>query len=276
MSAPLRLAIVGWPVDHSLSPRLWEAMGTRRGIPITYEARPVAPDDIEGWTALWAADLAGFHVTSPFKDRAAAACASLAPSAERIGAANTVLAVLTGWKGHATDGYGFARALLAEEEPIRGRSAAVLGTGGAGRAVARALSDQGAAVTLVTRSPERVPVGCEDLPRIGWENLEKQGPFDIMVNATTTGTEPPAPALPYDRWCPGALAVDLHYAPPVTAFLEAARAAGARILNGFGMLVYQACMGAALLIDKDPAAAESYEEDFWFAARQVAPSAGLR
>jgi shikimate 5-dehydrogenase len=55
----------------------------------------------------------------------------------------------------------------------------------------------------------------------------------------------------------------------VTAFLTAARDAGARILNGFGMLVHQACMGAALLVDGDAAAAEPYEEDFWAAAREM-------
>ena len=272
MTGALRLAIVGWPVGHSLSPRLWEAMGARRGIAVTYEARAVAPDDVDGWAALWSSSLDGFNVTSPHKERAAAACASLAPSAARIGAANLVAGALTGWEGHSTDGYGFARALLAEGERIRGRTAVVLGTGGAGRAAARALADEGAAVTFVTRSPAAAPAGCEDLPRIGWDAVEDAGPFDITVNATTTGAEPPAPPIPYARWCRGALAVDLHYAPPLTAFLEAAHAAGARTLNGFGMLIHQACLGAALLVEKDPAAAESYEEDFWAAARQVSSS----
>jgi shikimate 5-dehydrogenase len=67
------------------------------------------------------------------------------------------------------------------------------------------------------------------------------------------------------------LALDLNYTPPVTSFLRAARAAGARTLNGLSTLVYQACLGAAILLDRDPAAAESYEEDFRAVAREVAP-----
>jgi len=263
---PLHLALVGWPVRHSLSPRLWEGMGARRGIPIVYVQYPVPPDDIDAWSLLWGSELAGFNVTSPFKERAVERCTRLAPLAARIGAVNTVIRDSEGWTGHSTDGYGFTRALLAADEPIRGRTAAVLGTGGAGRAVARALTDAGAAATLVTRAPERGPAGCEGLERIGWDRLDETGPFDIVVNATPMGH---APVLPYDRWCRGAVAIDLNYSPPVTAFLSRARAAGARTLNGLGMLVHQACLAAALLVEGDVAAAESYEEDFWAVAREV-------
>lgn len=279
MKRPLHMAIAGWPVHHSLSPRLWEGMGARRGIRIVYIAYPVAPDDIDAWTALWSSDLAGFNVTSPFKERAAAACARLSPLSTRLGEVNTVLWDDDGWVGYSTDGYGFVRALLGSGEPIRGRTMAVLGTGGAGRAVARALADEGGAVTLVTRAPDKQPLGCESFPRLGWDDLAEAGPFDVVVNATPMGraadTAGAAPPVPYDRWCPGALAVDLNYAPPVTPFLRAARAAGARTLNGIGMLIHQACLGAALLLDGDPAAAESYEEDFWAVAREIAPSVGL-
>ena len=263
---PLHLALVGWPVRHSLSPRLWEGMGARRGIPIVYVQYPVPPDDVDAWSLLWQSELAGFNVTTPFKERAAARCAQLAPLAARIGAVNTVIRDGEEWTGHSTDGYGFTRALLAADEPIRGRTAAVLGTGGAGRAVARALADAGAAVTLVTRAPERVPRGCEDLDRTGWQDLDALGAFGIVVDATPLGH---VPSIPYDRWCRGAVAIDLGYTPPVTAFLREARAAGARTLNGLGMLVHQACLAAALMLEGDAAAAESYEEDFWAVAREV-------
>jgi shikimate dehydrogenase len=269
---PLHLALVGWPVRHSLSPRLWEGMGARRGIPIVYVQYPVPPDDVDAWSLLWRSELAGFNVTAPFKERASARCARLAPIAARIGAVNTVIRDGEEWTGHSTDGYGFTRALLAADEPIRGRTAAVLGTGGAGRAVARALTDAGAAVTLVTRGLDRIPPGCEGLELIGWERLADAGPFDIVVNATPIGrgvATAAAPDIPYDHWCRGAVAIDLNYTPPVTAFLREARAAGARTLNGLGMLVHQACMAAALVIEGDAAAAESYEEDFWAVAREV-------
>lgn len=271
-----RLAIVGWPVAHSLSPALWEAMAARRGLTLEYGRYPVEPDDEDAWEAAWASDLDAFNVTAPHKERAAARCRRLDPLARRIDAVNTAIREEEGWAGHTTDGYGFVRALLAVDEPLKGRRMAVVGTGGAGRAVARAAADVGARVTLVSRAPSRPVAGCDDLPRIDAEALVTTDPWDVIVNATPLGrtADDPLPPLPFDRCCPGALAVDLNYDPAVTAFLRAARGGGARTLNGLGMLVHQACLGAALVIDGDPSAAESYEDDFRAAAREVAGGSG--
>lgn len=270
---PLHLALVGWPVGHSLSPLLWEGVGRRRGLAIEYGRYPVEPGDEAAWDALWASDLHAFNVTTPHKEKAAARCDTLSPAAERIGAVNTVIRSDSGWIGHTTDGYGFVRGVLAAGEPLDGRAVAVLGTGGAGRSVARAAADAGAHVTLVSRFPSRVPTGCGELPRIDWEALADSPAFDVVVNATPIGRGHAGgpPPVPYERCCSGALAVDLNYMPPVTSFLRAARAAGARTLNGLATLIYQACLGASLLIERDAAAAESYEDDFWAVAREVAP-----
>jgi shikimate dehydrogenase len=270
---PLHLALVGWPVGHSLSPLLWEGVGRRRGLAIEYGRYPVEPGDEDAWEALWVSDLHAFNVTAPHKERAAARCEALSPAAERIGAVNTVIRSGDDWIGHTTDGYGFVRGVLAADEPLKGREVAVLGTGGAGRSVAQAAVDAGAEVTLVSRFPSRVPPGCEELPRIDWEALAESPVFDVVVNATPIGRGQAAgpPPVPYARFCPRSLAVDLNYTPPVTSFLRAARAGGARTLNGLATLIYQACLGAALLIDRDPAAAETYEDDFRVVAREVAP-----
>lgn len=275
MRRALRLAITGWPVEESLSPALWEAMGRRRGLAIEYGLVPVRPDDDEPWLALWGSDLDGFNVTAPWKERAALRCRHLDPTASAIDSVNTVIRSADGWRGCTTDGYGFVRSLLSIGEPLRGRSVAVLGTGGGGRAVALAATAAGAEVTLVSRRPERVPVGCEACRIVGYAALEdtQGGPFEIVVNATPLGREAgaPLPDVPPVVWERAPLVVDLNYAPLVTALLRLARAAGARTLNGIGMLVHQACLGAAWLIDGDPVAAESYEEDFWGAAREVLP-----
>lgn len=265
------MALVGWPVEHSLSPRLWEGMAARRGVALQYALYPVAPDDEDGWEALWSSDLSGFNVTAPWKGRAAERCDAVVGIAREIEAVNTVIRRGDRWEGCTTDGYGFVRSLLAIEEPLRDRRLAVLGTGGAGRAVARAAAEVGARVTMVTRTPTRVPPGCASLERIDWEALVRASPFDVVVNATPVGRDPdgPTPPVPFARCCPDGLAVDLNYAPPVTAFMRAARDRGARILNGLGTLVHQACLGAGLLLDGDPAAAESYEEDFWAVTREA-------
>jgi shikimate dehydrogenase len=268
----LRLAIAGWPVAHSLSPPLWEAMGRRRGLAVQYGAVPVRPGDDEAWAALWSSDLDAFNVTAPWKERATGRC-RLDPLASAIGSVNTILRAGKAWEGRSTDGYGFQRSLLAQGEPLRDRSVAVLGTGGAGRAVARASADAGARVTLVSRRPVRVPQGCEECAVVGYAALQDAdlGPFDIVINATPLGRDPgtPLPAVPRTLWERARLVVDLNYAPLATGVIRAARAAGARTLNGLGMLIHQACMGAALVLDGDAAAAESYEDDFWAAAREV-------
>lgn len=274
-AGPFHLAIVGWPVDHSLSPALWEAMARRRGVALEYGRYPVAPDDEETWDDLWSSDLSAFNVTAPWKERTVEHCDTLLGLARRIGAVNTAIRRGDAWEGHSTDGYGFVRALLAVEEPLKGRAVAVLGTGGAGRAVARAATYAGARVTLVSRTPSREPPGCAELPRIDWEALTSSPPFDVVVNATPLGRDEgsPPPPVPFSRCCPRGLAVDLNYSPPVTAFLRAAHDCGVRTLNGIGMLVHQACLGAALLIDRDASAAESYEDDFRAAVREVVPDA---
>lgn len=266
---PWRLAIVGWPVDHSLSPPLWEAMAGERGIELEYARCPVGPEDDEAWDAVWSSELDGFNVTAPWKERAVARCESLSPAAERIGAVNTVLRRNAAWEGHTTDGYGFARSVLAAGHRLRDRRVAVLGTGGAGRAVARAAADAGAETTFVTRHPDRIPTGCGDLDRIDWDALADVDPFEILVNATPLGSEV-APPVPARHAGEGTLVIDLHYVPPVTALLRTARAAGAQTLNGFGMLIHQACLGAAIVLDGDPAGAEEYEAAFWTAARALA------
>lgn len=271
MNGPFHLALVGWPVSRSLSPRLWEAVGRRRGMAVEYARYAVAPEDEDAWEALWSSTLSAFNVTSPWKERAAARCDRLEGPAREIRSVNTAIRRGESWEGWSTDGYGFVRSLLAIGEPVAGRRIAVLGTGGAGRSVARAAADAGAEVTLVSRTPTRTPRGCAELPRIDWESLLSME-FDVVVNATPLGgaADSPMPPVPFDRCCPGGLAVDLNYAPPVTAFLRAAHDGGARTLNGIGTLIHQACLAAALVVDGDPSAAESYEEDFRAAAREVA------
>lgn len=265
---PWRLAIVGWPVDHSLSPPLWEAMAGERGVELEYARCPVEPEDAEAWDAVWSSELDGFNVTAPWKERAAERCDALSPAAERIGAVNTVVRRDAAWEGHTTDGYGLVRSVLAAGHPLRERRVAVLGTGGAGRAVARATADAGAETTLITRHPDRIPEGCEDLARIDWDALADVDAFEILVNATPLGGEESPPVPPRHAGA-GTLVVDLHYVPPVTALLRRARAGGAETLNGFGMLIHQACLGAAIALDDDPAGAEEYETAFWAAARSL-------
>ncbi len=264
-----RLAIVGWPVANSLSPELWETMGEGRGLEIEYERWPVEPEDKEAWETIWNSDLDAFNVTAPYKEAAAGRCERLSSAAERIASVNTVIRKSGGWRGETTDGYGFLRSLEEADVPVAGQRIALLGTGGAGRAVARAVADCDARVTFVSRAPERAVAGCEDCGCVGWDALDLLESPTIVVNATPlgrqVGDEPP---IPYRTWFPSAVAVDLNYDPPVTRFLELAVNEGARAINGVGTLVHQAALAAALVIDGDPRAAAGYANDFRIAAQK--------
>lgn len=262
-----RLAIVGWPVGSSLSPQLWETMGVRRGLEIEYQRWPVEPEDSEAWEAIWESDLDAFNVTAPYKEAAALRCDRLSPAAERIESVNTVVRGSGSWRGETTDGYGFLRGLEEADVPVTGQRIVLLGTGGAGRAVARAATDSDARVTFVTRAPERLVIGCEDCDCVGWDALDLLELPTIVVNATPLGRQfGDEPPIPYRAWFPSAAAVDLNYDPPLTRFLELAANEGARAINGVGTLVHQAALAAALLIDDDPRAAAVYANDFRTAA----------
>lgn len=267
----LQLAIVGYPVRHSLSPLLWQGVGSRRGLHVDYTSIEIEPGDEEGWLGVWQSDLRAFNVTAPYKEHAVEMCLDLDRSAADIGAVNTVVRGVRGWTGYSTDGYGLVRALDCSGERFPGREVMVLGAGGAGRAVAAALQVAGARVTIVTRTPAEVARGCEGCPQISWRRFAEAGPFDIVVNATPLGRESnlSPPDLTAGTFARDALFVDLNYVPSFTAFMESARDAGARVVNGLGMLVHQASLGAALVFYDDQGAAESLEEDFWAVARSL-------
>lgn len=266
MSEPVRMAIVGWPVDHSLSPDLWRGMAHRKGLAIEYGRQPVEAGDDTAWEEVWSGALDAFNVTTPWKERAASRCDVLSDDARAIGAANTVVRVDGQWVGHTTDGYGVVQALLEAGSDVERRRVVVLGTGGAGRAAATAMAARGARVTIVTRSPEKTPRGCDACAVVGWSDLDGVV-CDIVVNATPLGRDPdgPLPPVPYASWCDGATVIDLNYDPRETAFLEIARRAGADTLGGIAVLVHQACAGAAIVFDGDAGHAGSYTSAFWAA-----------
>lgn len=269
---PVRMTVVGWPVDHSLSPALWRGMARRKGLALEYGRCPVAPADDTAWDAVWGGEVDAFNVTTPLKERAATRCDVLSDEARAVDAVNTVVRADDRWVGHCTDGYGVVQSLLEAGSDVEARAVVVLGTGGAGRAAARAIAARGARVTLVTRTPERSPPGCDACELVGWSDLERVA-CEIVVNATPLGCRPedPLPPIPYAKWCHGTTVLDLNYQPRTTAFLDAAQRAGADTLGGVAVLVHQACAGAAIVFGGDAA---EYTSAFWAAESESRDQAG--
>ncbi len=259
LSGRTRLAgVVGWPVGHSLSPRLHGFWLEHHGIDGAYLPLTVAPEHFE--TALRSLGDLGFrgaNVTIPHKRAARALCDEVAPLAARIGAVNTLVFEDGRLKGSNTDAFGFLENLRQGAptwDPAAG-PALILGAGGAARAVAVALLDAGAPeLRLANRTAARAEalaqeLGAEELggqaTAVPWEARGAAlGDLALLVNTTSLGmTGQPPLDLDLGPLPPGAVVTDIVYAPLETDLLARARARGNPAVDGLGMLLHQARPG---------------------------------
>ena len=247
--------VMGHPVAHSLSPRLHGHWLQRYGIDGAYVPLPVRPDSLErALRALAALGLRGCNLTLPHKERALALVDEVESGARRIGAVNTVVVGPDGaLAGSNTDAFGFAESLAAAAPSgfrLDGGAAAVLGAGGAARAVIVALLDLGAAeIRLLNRSAESAAALAElfgeRVHALAWEQREEAlHGADLLVNTTSLGMagQPPLD-LTLDPMPRDALVTDIVYVPLETPLLAAARARGHPVVDGLGMLLHQARPG---------------------------------
>ncbi len=229
--------LVGQPVEHSLSPAMHNAAFRAAGIDAVYVPLPAADfADFETFARAFA--VRGVSVTAPYKLDAGRAAGAAADD-QGLGAVNTLRRTADGWAGRNTDIEGFLAPL--DGRPLRGSRVAVLGAGGAARAVAAALSGAGARVRLHARrgTAARVTAATCRVEAGAWPPGDD---WDILVNATPVGTAPRVEEVPLDLEGPlaGRLVYDLVYNPPETALMRRARSLGADVLGGLPMLVAQA------------------------------------
>ena len=256
-------AVIGDPVRHSLSPAIHNAAFRALDLDWVYVALSVAAGDgAKAVEAMRTLGIDGLNVTMPHKTDVAAAVDRLSPTAEALGAVNTVHRLGGVLVGESTDGEGFVTALRLDEgvDPA-GKRFLVVGAGGAGRAVARAIADHGGAVIVAARRPEMAARAAElGRGRVG--TIDDAGDVDVVVNATPVGMgvvvafderTPPPDVFPVDpeRLAPGQLVADLIYEPAVTPLVAAARARGVAAVNGLGMLIHQAAIAFRLWTGED-------------------------
>lgn len=253
-------AVIGDPVRHSLSPAIHNAGFRAVDLDWAYLAFEV-PAGAGGAAvdAVRALGIDGLSVTMPLKAEVAAAVDRLSPSAEALGAVNTVVREGSVLVGENTDGEGFVNALrLDENVEVAGLRCFVVGAGGAARAVIRALGEAGAAeIVVAARRPEAAAEVVRLAPgvaRVG--TAEEADAADLVVNATPVGMGEVVdldPALPVEeaRLGSGQVVVDLVYHPLVTPLLHAARRRGAVAVNGVGMLLHQAAIAFRLWTGED-------------------------
>jgi shikimate dehydrogenase len=249
------LVLLGRPVRHSLSPAMQNAAFAASGLDARYLALEVADFDA-GWEAVRRLAVRGGNVTVPWKEAAFRAVDSASERARRVRSVNTFWRTPEGaLAGTETDGPGFLRAFEdAWNGPPAGLRFLLLGTGGAGRAVAHALAEAGAAeLHLWNRTRQRAVALVEELraaaPGTRVDVLDRlPGPaagaeVDVAVNATSTGLDPASPPPLDPSGLPGLrLAMDLAYGTRPTAFVAAARRAGIAAADGRGMLLHQGAL----------------------------------
>jgi shikimate dehydrogenase len=226
--------VLGFPVAHSRSPAMMAAAFAELGLDWRYVKLPVSPERFaETARALPGSGYRGANVTIPHKLAAHDLADELSPAAAAIGAANTLTFEDGRVLADNTDAGGLLDAL---GEDVRGRTALVLGAGGAGRAAVWALRDAGAGVAVWNRTPERARALAEEMEVV---HAERPGrPADVLVNATSLGLhgeDLPAELEPQ----PAALVLDLVYGAEPTALCRWAEAAGARVVEGLELLVRQ-------------------------------------
>lgn len=241
----MRLGVIGWPVAHSLSPVFQNAGLRAAGLEDwRYQRLPVPPDLLaETVLALPAAGFRGVNVTLPHKQRALelAPSGQLTERARAIGAANTLVFEPEGVWADNTDAPGLLASLPFE---VAGRSALVLGAGGAARAAVWALNDAGAAeVRVWNRRAERARELADVL---GGNAVSAAQPADLLVNCTAHGLadEPTLEGLPMaeDELRQYSVVVDFVYRPGGTRLIQAAREQDVAVVDGLELLLAQGAL----------------------------------
>jgi shikimate dehydrogenase len=250
------VGVFGYPVGHSLSPQMHNAAFEHLGLDWCYLPFSVMPENLEqALRALPALGIVGVNVTIPLKERALRAVDEVVPPANLVGAVNTVHCRDGKLVGYNTDVEGFARSLAERGEDLTGRTALVLGAGGAARAAVVALAQMGAARVWVAARRLTPGARTAELARqaapgtqgaaIAWQEAPLRcavAAAHALVNATPIGMHPdgdaPAP-IPEDWLRPDLLVYDMVYTPSVTRLVAAAQQRGGRALGGMRMLVLQ-------------------------------------
>lgn len=245
------IALVGDPVSQSASPAMQRAAFAAAGLAMDYTTVRICAGELADAFPDLRRRFAGLNVTRPLKEEVLPLLDAVSPAAAAAGSVNTVVLSGGAARGESTDGAGFLAALARVTHP-RVRRALILGTGGAARAVAAALRQDGATVEVAGRNTSaaqllRSQLGVDVVANDGESIAAAVASADLLVNATPVGAEdrPAMSLLPETVLSnpvplhPALVVVDLVYRPRRTHLLERAALAGCRTVEGVEMLIEQ-------------------------------------
>jgi len=248
-------ALIGYPIEHSLSPTIHNAAFQHLGLDYIYVAFDVQPNRLQDAIAgVRGLGVHGLNVTMPHKISIIRYLDELDGAVRNIGSVNTVLNSGGILIGYTTDGVGALEALRHAGSDPKGRKIIVLGAGGASRSISFTLAEHARELIILNRTLEKALALAKDISeafgsgvnvradRLSEESLEAEiKDADVLINATSIGMRPKENETPVRRrLLHGKLTVfDIVYDPIETRLLREAKAAGAKTVDGLSMLVYQ-------------------------------------
>ena len=236
--------IIGWPVEHSKSPKMHNSAFNALGLDYCYIAMPVKPEALEDAVkGIRALNFLGINVTLPHKEEVIKHLDVIDEEARFIGAVNTIKNENGVLKGYNTDGRGFMESLREEGIDPKGKNIFLVGVGGAARAVSYYLCQEASRFWLHGRNMKKATTLANDLKKLSstvavTETKETIKYADIIINATPLGMKEDDP-LPLDPTLlrPDQIVCDLIYWD--TPLIKQARQIGCKAVNGLGMLLWQ-------------------------------------
>lgn len=249
----MELGLIGYPIGHSKSPWIHQRFFDQTGTKGSYRLIEIEPSQFEQKIKqLKQSELAGFNVTIPYKEKIIPYLDDISRDAEQIGAVNTVVCRNQKWHGYNTDGLGLVTALKNNYPDLftGGKSALILGAGGASRGIYYALTNENLAeIAIANRTVSRAKNllalnqtqvrGDAISFREAEENLAQ---FDLIIQTTSVGMtpEPDRQIIDLSHFKKGTVVSDIVYQPFWTALLKDAKRRGGFVHHGHEMLLYQA------------------------------------
>ncbi|MCG7844346.1 MAG: shikimate dehydrogenase [Methanomassiliicoccales archaeon] len=242
---PMVTGIVGYPLDHTMSPPMHNAAYRAAALRGTYLKWVTLSDELDEFLdVVDSLGIRGFNVTIPHKETVIPFLDRMDPVAKSIGAVNTVINEDGRLVGRNTDVIGVERTFERNAVEVKGKSALVLGAGGASRSVLYFLSTKGAEVDLTNRTmgkAESLAKAFTGVSPVG-KRVAEEKQYDIVVNCTPLGMKgfPQEMSISPHILREGQFVMDTVYNPSVTPLLAEASRKGAIVVNGKDMLIYQA------------------------------------
>ena len=237
----IKAAVLGSPIDHSLSPLLHTIAYTELGLESEYSRIEVKNGELEGFLKNCDSSWTGFSLTMPLKEEVLSCSKDISEIAKRIRSANTLVRTSDGYRATSTDISGFTHALTAHGAEARGQ-VLIIGAGATARAVAAACDGVATRITIMNRSPSRVQalancVELSELAFISWDESEFFEEADLIISTTPEGASDSL--IDFFPLRPTSIFFDVLYKPWPTRACAAWGARGGQIIDGLDLLIHQ-------------------------------------